>query len=532
MAINFSQVKSLTIPEGDVKSISVGGVIVWQKNLPYELYENYYLTSHSYTYNTNYIDLGIKWNNNWKLEGKFYKPTTTSQWGRLLGTGYDTSSEVYVNYNAETNGDFVVNYGNTYVSQLSNANTINTEYNFSFGNRGSSCECWFKKPNENWLSFGTTWSPSNTNSTHNLRLFSNEQSDRDGIFGISKIQINGPSDLWSEAGALMLLVPARRKSDDVLGMYDKNNDVFYPVTTSGDGYFTITDVNGTSIWPQLFTITYRKAVYQNTLPASKTVPAGYVLTSADLPTQTDSSDWSVTGWTLNGTNTVSAGYVVNSNIELCAVHKYHVTSSNLFKRDNDDGTVSSSYGDTCSATASCGNVGNAATSGSTKTVAMTKKYSKTWSATGTFNSYKCGVTLGAWGGLVSTIQVDHACRMEWTPARSSVTFTLPSGYTNEYNYTDCYPGYVCRNNSTGAYITAYNQNNTNKITYNVSEPSSGTTNALYIQYGKVTGSSINYLAWRGGYYYTLSSGPSSKNMTCNTSTTTETVYFYTTPTNS
>lgn len=31
MAIDFSQVKALTIPEGDVKSISIGGVVVWQK---------------------------------------------------------------------------------------------------------------------------------------------------------------------------------------------------------------------------------------------------------------------------------------------------------------------------------------------------------------------------------------------------------------------------------------------------------------------------------------------------------------------
>lgn len=221
------------------------GNVLWIQ--PYTLYENYYLTSHSYDKDTNYIDLGVKWNNNWKLECKFYKPTTTSQWGRLLGTGYDTNREVYINYDSEYNGNFVVNYGNKYVSSLSDANTINTEYNFSFGNRGSVCECWFLKPGGSWQSFGTTWSPSNTKSSYNLRLFSNPQGDRDGIFGIGKIQINGPSDLWTEEGALMLLVPARRNSDNVLGMYDKNHDVFYPVTTSGNGYFTITDVNGNVI---------------------------------------------------------------------------------------------------------------------------------------------------------------------------------------------------------------------------------------------------------------------------------------------
>lgn len=519
MAINFSQVKSLTIPEGDVKSISIGGVTVWQKNLPYELYENYYLTSHSYTYNTNYIDLGIKWNNNWKLEGKFYKPTTTTQWGRLLGTGYDTSTEVYVNYDAETNGDFVINYGNTYISKLSNANTINTEYNFSFGNRGSSCECWFKKPNENWLSFGTTWSPSNTNSTHNLRLFSNEQSDRDGIFGISKIQINGPSDLWSEAGALMLLVPARRKSDDVLGMYDKNNNVFYPVTTSGDGYFTITDVNGTSIWPQLFTISYRKAVYQNTLPASKTVPAGYVLTSADLPTQTDSSDWSVTGWTLNGTNTVSAGYVVNSNIELCAVHKYKHTSASLFKSAKNN-----VYEAKVTVSVNNGSVGNSS-SGTTMTYTNSKSYTSGNPGYDTF----VYAQIGSWGGLVGTINLDHAARIEWTPSRSSVTFSssMSSG-TNVYNYTATYPTLVLRHVGTQQLIYSKTQNSTNKITYNAPEPNSGSKVRVYIQHGGNDGG--QKLASRADYRYTPNTSQS-YGITCNASTTTETVYFYTTPSN-
>lgn len=87
-------------------------------------------------------------------------------------------------------------------------------------------------------------------------MFSNEQGDRDGIYGIAKVQINGPDDLWSEDGALMLLVPARRKSDGCLGMYDKNNDIFYPCITSGTGYFTITDVNGNVIASELRRLEY------------------------------------------------------------------------------------------------------------------------------------------------------------------------------------------------------------------------------------------------------------------------------------
>lgn len=314
--MNLKDVKKITIPEGSVSKITdSNGVVLWEEVSLYELYEGYYLTSHSYTYNTNYIDLGIKWNNNWKLEGKFYKPTTTSQWGRLLGTGYDTSSELYVNYSAETNGDFVINYGNTYISQLSNVYQTNVEYNFAFGNRGTECRCFFLKPGGSWTSFGNAWTPSNTNSTHNLRLFSNEQGDRDGIFGIGKIQINGPSDLWSESGALMLLVPARRRSDDVLGMYDKNNDVFYPVTTSGSGYFTITDVNGNVIYQgkQLTSITLTGQTTSlnrgSAFSFGGTVTANYSDGStADVTSSTTFSGYNMS---IGGTYTVTASYTEN-----------------------------------------------------------------------------------------------------------------------------------------------------------------------------------------------------------------------------
>ena len=51
--MNFAGVKSITIPEGDVKSIAVGGVTVWEK-LPYDA-EIEYLESTG----TQYVDTGI-----------------------------------------------------------------------------------------------------------------------------------------------------------------------------------------------------------------------------------------------------------------------------------------------------------------------------------------------------------------------------------------------------------------------------------------------------------------------------------------
>ena len=207
-----------------------------------ELYEGYYLRSYSTAKDTNYIDLGIKWDSTYKIEGHYYRPNVSSDYSRLLGTGYLTTREIQIDYpvsSGSTNQRQLI--GDTYDNNSSNTSSTNVRYGFALGNRGSNCESWYWSPQTDWKSFGSSWSNSLGISDYNLRLFSATQGDRDGIFGISDVKINGPSDLWSDAGALMFLVPA--KQGDVYGMWDKNNAVFYPATTSGSGYFKITDVN-------------------------------------------------------------------------------------------------------------------------------------------------------------------------------------------------------------------------------------------------------------------------------------------------
>ena len=91
MAIDFSQVKTITIPEGSVTKITdPNGNILWQEE-PLVLYEGYYLTSHSAAKDTNYIDLGIKWDSKYKVEAYYYRPNVNSDYSRLFGTGYNTA---------------------------------------------------------------------------------------------------------------------------------------------------------------------------------------------------------------------------------------------------------------------------------------------------------------------------------------------------------------------------------------------------------------------------------------------------------
>lgn len=283
-------------------------------------------------------------------------------------------------------------------------------------------------------------------------------------------------------------------------------------------------VGGVIVWQkqsQNVTISYRKSVYQGTLPASKTVASGYVLTADDLPTQTDSSDWSVTGWTIDGTNPISAGYVVTSDIELCAIHKYKHTTGSLFKS-----AKNYAYESSVTVSVNNGSVGNSS-SGTTMTYTNSKSY--TASAPG-YDYYRLA-QIGSWGGLVGTIDLEHAGRIEWTPSRNSVTFSSSmSGGTNAYNYTATYPTLVLRHVGTKALIYSKTQNSTAKITYNAPEPNSGSKVRVYIQHGGNDGG--QKLASRADYKQQYDTPTGSYGVKCNASTATETIYLYTTPTNS
>ena len=143
MAIDFSKVKTITIPEGSVKKITDStGSVLWKEE-PLVLYEGYYLTSNSATKDTNYIDLGIKWNSTYKVEAYYYRPNVNSDYSRIFGTGYNTAREIQIDYPNSTGiGRLRVLIGNNKDLTAYGTDTANTEYGFAIGNRGSQCEFW------------------------------------------------------------------------------------------------------------------------------------------------------------------------------------------------------------------------------------------------------------------------------------------------------------------------------------------------------------------------------------------------------
>lgn len=280
-------------------------------------------------------------------------------------------------------------------------------------------------------------------------------------------------------------------------------------------------IGGVVVWKKpvsTCTISYRKAVYQSTLPTSIVVPYGYALTSADLPTQTDSAAFSVTGWTLDGTNPVSVGTIVTSDITLCAIHQW--TKTTTVGKNTRQSTTNYTSGPSVSI---ANTLGDARSSSSTMTNSITKSYT----GPGTGTEYYCWGYMATFIGQVGNFNLDHAARVEWTPSRSSVGFTNSSGITQVSNYTATYPCMVIRHVDDNSYIYSLAQNSTNKISYSTPEPHSGSTIRVYIQHGG-SYNGTDYGAWRTGYKRNYSSSDSGS-ITANPTSVTEVVTLYTLP---
>ena len=209
-------------------------------------YPNAYLRSYSSVKDTNYIDFGFKWNSQWRIEGYYYRPSGTIDYGRILGTGYGTYRELQIDYpSSGTYGNQRQLIGNRVDNQNTYTGNTFERYGFACGNRGTTCESWYWSSSKDWNKFGMSWNNDIGISSYNLRFFSATEGDRDGIYGLGNIKILGPDALWDDAGALYYFVPAIK--DGEYGMFDTINSTFYPVTTSGNGSFNITNVSGTVI---------------------------------------------------------------------------------------------------------------------------------------------------------------------------------------------------------------------------------------------------------------------------------------------
>lgn len=79
--IDFSTVKGITIPEGEVKSIAVGGKVIWQKQQQQEGFPNGYTKLDYLEFNADKtFDTGIICNQNTKIEISFTRGSSTAMY--------------------------------------------------------------------------------------------------------------------------------------------------------------------------------------------------------------------------------------------------------------------------------------------------------------------------------------------------------------------------------------------------------------------------------------------------------------------
>ena len=171
---------------------------------------------------TQYIDTGYKANQKTEYEVKFsYSKMIDSSNGFVLGARI-SSTEENLSVTCDS-GTIFVGRGNNYAS-INSSTIVNQKYKI--------------KVTENSIvkdgaTIGSTANDFEGTGTYNVRLFGCINN------GVAYRTFSGKiyyCKIWDNGELVREFIPCKRNSDNVLGMYDKVNNVFY--TNSGSGVFT------------------------------------------------------------------------------------------------------------------------------------------------------------------------------------------------------------------------------------------------------------------------------------------------------
>lgn len=227
MAIDFSKVKSITIPEGSVSKITISNKIVWQKIdlSPYNVLPYLVATDASRAW----IDLGIPYQNGCRAEYKITHKGAATIFGVFYTTercrAYTETNRAVFNIGISTD---VCVYSaidglttNTLYTITCQANPNTSSSSIIVDDRQT-----VKTVPANYLNWDS--------SPHNMYLFAlNRTNMNTRNWGTRIIHY---FKYWDVNGNLLLdLIPVERKSDGVLGMFNKVNNQF--LTNIADGTF-------------------------------------------------------------------------------------------------------------------------------------------------------------------------------------------------------------------------------------------------------------------------------------------------------
>lgn len=222
--MDFSQVTDITIPEGNVIQIAQGATVLWEKTpsrLPSGYQEVEYLESSGTQWiNTQY---SLWATSNWKLECKFNITESPQTNCTVFGTNR-TGSTYKMFVASDSNLKMIMP---TFGSRTISAVQTDTVYVLECNNMGTYFESYLNGVLKNRLTKSAT-----ATSTAVL-IFHDANTSYGNLSG--RIYY---AKFWAgENGELVRdFVPCYRKSDEIAGLYDLANGVFY--TNSGTGTFT------------------------------------------------------------------------------------------------------------------------------------------------------------------------------------------------------------------------------------------------------------------------------------------------------
>ena len=228
MAMDFSKVKSITIPEGSVSKITISNKIVWQKADTSPYTELPYLVAIDAS--RAWIDLGIPYQNGCRAEYKITLKGTANIFGVFYTTercrGFTSNNEATFNTGTSASSTAFTKianlvYGTDYIiSMQADPNTHSVLIKI-----GDNTDIYNNVPAD-WLAWDS--------SPYNMYLFAHNRKDTNTR--VQGTRVIHYFKYWDVNGNLLLdLIPVERKSDSVLGMLNKVNGQF--LTNIADGTF-------------------------------------------------------------------------------------------------------------------------------------------------------------------------------------------------------------------------------------------------------------------------------------------------------
>lgn len=217
--VNFSNVKEITIPNGNVKKITRNGVVLWKKNtgrLPSEYQEVEYLESDGNQYiitdyyNKTYTEYRYKT----QMLG-FY-----GRWNTIFGARGDYNSTDAFDVGFENNNTIYINIGGH--NPVVNSNLVlNQDYEFIVNKDSITI-------NNNT----TALSNSLINGIYKIYLFAGNQ--QNSLLEPASIRMYY-FEVYENNEMIMNFIPCYRKSDEEIGLYELVEGKFY--TNDGTGVF-------------------------------------------------------------------------------------------------------------------------------------------------------------------------------------------------------------------------------------------------------------------------------------------------------